>query len=118
MSVDTFWQNDNSEESSDQPNKEWVLQAICDLVGRGVRDDETAFNPDLLPRAKEIILTILNRENPSEDFDINNAMDCATNTTRGRCLEILFYYALRSARVADKKIGSHEGGVERCSACL
>lgn len=105
----SFWQESgDKEESFDRPNREWVLGAICDLLDIGVKTDETAFDPALLPKARSIINTILDKTKPDKDVKIQDAMSYALNTTRGRCLGVLFNFALRSARVADKEKGSHE----------
>jgi|GEM_PF-6852661 len=105
----TFWLETTDEEKSfDRPNREWVLGAICDLLDSGVKIDETAFDAVLLPKAKIIINTILDKTKPDKDVNIQDAMTYALNTTRGRCLGVLFNFSLRSARVADKEQGSHE----------
>jgi hypothetical protein len=104
-----FWNIENEkEESFDRPNKEWVLGAICDLLDGGIKTDETAFDPTLLPTAEKIIVVILEKTSSEKDIKIQDAMSYALNTTRGRCLGVLFQYALRSARIAHKEKGSHE----------
>src|SRR6185295_11424099 len=79
---------------------------IADTLHSGTQSDEHAYQPDLLPRAQQIIDALLEREPPHPELAYD-AMFQAINTTKGRVVEALFSHALRASRVSDNVEGNH-----------
>ncbi|MBZ5556154.1 MAG: hypothetical protein LAO77_02645 [Acidobacteriia bacterium] len=86
----------------------WSVSAISDFLTAGMRDDEHAFSPTLLPRAWSLIKLFLEKVEPTADADDQDPMTTAINTIKGRTLEAMFSYALRVCRLNDKDSGSHK----------
>jgi hypothetical protein len=96
-----FWQQ------SQDIYQHWVVSIIADCLQAGTKNDERAFNPDLLTRTQGIIKELLLRE-PGVASPADDAMFQAMNTSKGRIIEALYSQALRSARVSDQRNGSHQ----------
>jgi hypothetical protein len=98
-----FWQPKATEDSQN----DWIVSLVADCLHAGTSKDDRAYLPDLLPRTQALIAILLDNaraaENPSDD-----PMTQALNTPKGRAVEALFSQALRSCRVSDRVIGSHE----------
>jgi hypothetical protein len=97
---DSFWQQSTNE------YQHLVVMAIADTLRGGTQSDDHAYEPDLLPRAQNIIDTLLQHE-PPDTSPSDDAMFQALNTPKGRVVEALFSHALRAARVSDKIQGTH-----------
>jgi hypothetical protein len=106
---DSFWEKNGDKESASlKPTRGWMTSCISDLIRAGVQKDEWAFEPVYLPIAERIILRILEKEPSTAKGDERDALTEAINTPKGCCVEALFSYSLRRARLEDKKIGHHE----------
>ncbi len=95
-----FWEEQY--EKGKENYKSSIIRAISDLIKEGTRSDEHAFNPDLLPNAKKILLQLLDKT----ESDIGDSIDIVTsvlNSTRGHIYEALMNYSLRYARLYKKK---------------
>jgi hypothetical protein len=78
---------------------DWVVGAIGNLLSKGMKSDDQAFELSLLPIAKDI-LQILVKNLKHEDIRENN-LDYPTyslNSTGGKMLRSLLDYSLRRAR--------------------
>ena len=79
---------------------EWVVGAIGNLITEGCRSDTNAFDLELLPIAKEILIILVSNLKSIDNFKQTN-MDYPTyslNSTAGKTLRALFDYSLRLAR--------------------
>lgn len=106
---DEFWQQDKATSGPARraaPSR--ISSAISDLIRTGVHSDEWAFDEKLLPIAEKIVLRILQKEISTASGGDGDALNEAINTPRGRCVEALFSYSLRQARIADKRDGNHD----------
>jgi hypothetical protein len=82
----------------------WIINIMADLIQGGTRDDSWAFPEDYFLQAEEI-LDILITKLPVEykQESMKDAVTYALNTSYGRVIEAMILFALRKARVADKK---------------
>lgn len=99
-----FWQVD----AAADPQRDWVASAIADCLESGTKNDDHAFAPELFPRAQALIAILLRNATPAEQPSENDPMTQALNTPKGRTVEALFNYALRTCRVDDRTNGLHE----------
>lgn len=79
---------------------DWPVDAIANLLTRGMQDDNIDFDLQLLPRVKEILKILAYNLVKVEDFKKSN-MDYATyslNSTAGKVLRALLDYSLKRAR--------------------
>ena len=105
---DEFWSPENSEKRAHfVANRYWVVGIIGRLIEAGTKSDEHAFSPELLDRAKELLLTLMEKESGEEFKPDSDAVSIAINSPRGHCLEALINIALRSCRLAGKEGGGH-----------
>src|SRR3989338_5937695 len=105
---DNFWSEENIKERSNfVANRHWIVGAIGRLIEDGTKSDDHAFDKSLLPKAKEVLLILLERQE-GEEFKIDSdAVSIAINSPRGRCIEGLVNLTLRSCRLAHKENGNH-----------
>src|SRR5699024_2646412 len=87
-----FW------ERKDNTNyRDWMIIAIADLIESGTKDDVNAFEIELMDKAEELLLHILQRvENKSLNDD--RFVDFSLNSPKGRVISVLIVYCLRYAR--------------------
>lgn len=105
INKDPFWEDVKADETksySGNPMSGWIIPVISDLLRSGVSNDNRALDPDLMPMVKQILVTLLNRSESSAEGSESDAMTEAINTKKGHCLELLFSYALRKARLEEK----------------
>lgn len=103
-----FWSEESAKERSHFiANRNWIVGAIGRLIEDGTKSDEHAFNEELLPKAKQVLLVLLNRQEGSEFKNDSDAVFIAINSPRGRCIEGLVNLTLRSCRLAHKEHGNH-----------
>lgn len=105
---DHFWTEENSQERKHFiANRHWIVGAIAELIEGGIKSDDQAFDKSLLPKAKQILLILLDRQEGEEFKQDSDAVFVAINSPRGRCIEALINLSLRSCRIADKEHGEH-----------
>ena len=103
-----FWSPENAEQRLKfVANRFWVVGSIGRLIEVGAESDEHAFPPMLLGQAKELLLTLLEKESGKKFEPSSDAVFIAINSPRGHCLEALINLALRYCRLADKENGGH-----------
>ncbi len=83
-------------------NSGWVVSDIAHLIEDGVKIDEHAFDPVLIPIARDLLLTMLNEQKSEEFGHDRDAISTTINSPRGRCLEALINLTLRECRLADQ----------------
>ncbi|MCG9129517.1 hypothetical protein JT359_18160, partial [Candidatus Poribacteria bacterium] len=84
---------------------DWTIAAIAELLLVGIQNDESAFEPKLLPIAEDILL-ILSEKVKSDRSIIENTPITVLNSTPAKVYSAQINYALRFARVNDVKQGS------------
>ncbi len=96
---DDFWSEEYEEGSYNYRN--WIISTVTDLIKEGTQKDEHSFDPKFLPKAKKILLILLNntKSDLSESIDLVTAV---LNSTKGRIFSALINYSLRYARIYKK----------------
>jgi len=110
INEEKFWadiEEDKDKEYTGYPSSGWIVSSIADLLRSGVSNDNRAMNPELMIEVKQITEKLLNNIEASAVGSESDAMTEAINTQKGHCLELLFSYALRNARLEDKENQSH-----------
>ena len=85
--------------SSNENQKQWFVSEIASLIECGTREDSNAFNKTLLPRAKEILLKLLNNKYEEKGVTSDNLTSHVLNSTNGKVLHALIDYSLRYGRL-------------------
>ena len=85
--------------------KNWVIDAIADLIGEGVNNEETAFDPSLMERAEYILLT-LSEIAVTPATQTNDVITYTLNSSKGRIYTTLIKYSLRYSRL-NKQDNKH-----------
>ena len=80
-------------------NRNSVLNAICKLVEDGTRSDDHAFNPNLLPKAKQILVNILDNQPGTKFRPQCDAVIESLSSARGQCLQALINHSLYYCRI-------------------
>ena len=95
-----FW----SEKYEDGLNcRNWVLAAAADLISDGTQDDTHAFDAQLLPLAKSILLILVEKAEPSVFTPTDSSLD-ALSSDRGKVFSAMVNYALRFACLNDVEL--------------
>ena len=94
ISSEQFWTDHHETHYS---RSEWIF-AAAELIEAGTKDDEYAFDVQLLPLAEKILLVLAEKVElrPSTIQDLPTAV---VNSDRGRVFAAMVNYALRFARV-------------------
>jgi hypothetical protein len=95
-----FWAEAVIEDADLSPTRNWIPPLISEFLRAGTRDDEHAYNVELLPRTWPLIQTLLERSE-AEAEPRDDAMTQAINSPKGKAIEALFSHALRVCRLAD-----------------
>lgn len=104
-----FWLKDAAEQRGGMvASSRWIVGAISELIRAGTADDKTAFDPDMLPMARKIIVHILEKQEGEPFTEERDAVSIAINSPRGKCVEALINYALRLCRLTDKSDKGHD----------
>lgn len=103
-----FWTEESAKEKeSFVANRHWIVGEIGHLIEDGTKSDEHAFDKSLLPKAKDILFILLERQEGSEFKIDSDAMFVSINSPRGHCIEGLVNLSLRSCRLEHQDIGEH-----------
>lgn len=105
---ETFWSEESAKAKSNfVANRHWIVGAIGRLIEDGTKSEDHAFDKSLLPKTKEILLVLLDRQE-GEEFKLDSdAVSVAINSPRGRCLEGLINLSFRTCRLEQKEMGAH-----------
>ncbi len=98
---DSFWNEHTKEEADLTPTRDWIPTVIADFIKAGMQNDEKSFAPALLPQALELIAALLHRLPAEIEANSTDAVSQAINSPKGRAIEALVNYALRSSRLTD-----------------
>ena len=98
----SFWSPPKAEEKSNGmiPTRSWLTSLIAGLLEAGTKDDNTAYDPALLPYGWGLIKILL-REAETEPAELSNPMTHALNTEKGHIVGALYNHALRVCRVSQ-----------------
>ncbi|MFA4827919.1 MAG: hypothetical protein WC855_02020 [Thermodesulfovibrionales bacterium] len=106
--TETFWSEENAKAKSHSvANRHWIVGAIGRLIEDGTKSDDHAFDRSLLPKAKEILHVLLDRQEGEYFMLDSDAVSVAINSPRGRCIEGLINLTLRSCRLEHKELKVH-----------
>lgn len=92
---DEFW---NEEQAKGSRPRDWLISQTADLIEEGIRDDGHAFDAKLLPRAEEILLTLVKRTE-SELTQMGDLTTSVLNSEKGKIFSAMVNYSLRYARL-------------------
>jgi hypothetical protein len=96
-----FWGHLPEENLNLIPNRDWMISLIASFLEAGTKDDDTAYEPELLPQGWQIITSLLTRV-VAEKANLADPMTHALNTEKGRLLGAMFNHALRVCRLASQ----------------
>ena len=102
-----FWDEETLEDKDLTPTRDWIPPVIAEFLRAGTRADDHAFSPELLPKARELIVLLLAHTKSETMRDQSDPVHYAINSPRGKAVEALVNYALRTARLADNTSGAH-----------
>ena len=98
---DSFWEEQHKKEKRNYRSS--IIQAITDLTKEGMQSDGHAFNPALLPKAKKLLLQLLEKVK-SDLRDNTNIVTSALNSTKGHIYEALLKYSKRFAHLYKQSV--------------
>lgn len=103
ITTEEFWEETKGTERYNY--RDQTVGQIADLLKEGTQDDKHAFDPELLPAAEKLLLTLAKKTEshiePKAEED-NDFMNLALNSLRGRLLSAMVSYSLRYARLYGK----------------
>ena len=99
LSSEQFW-TEYSEEPFNYRN--WIISTTADLIVEGTRDDKRAFDPQLLPLTEKILMTLVEKAEPSIS-SLKDLRSGILNSVRGGVFLAMVHYALRYARINNLK---------------
>lgn len=103
-----FWESHNSDDNYSR----WFISSLLSFIEDGLRDDNPAFDADLLSIIKEILFTIL--ENDAHPvFDYSDLSMTVLNNSKGKIYMTLFQYSLRLARLEAKDNDRWESDIKK-----
>jgi hypothetical protein len=97
---DVFWDEKYEEGSWNYRN--WIISQIADLIKEGTKDDNHAFDAELLPHAEKILL-ILVENTESNLFEMDDLVTSVLNSSKGKIFSAMTNYSLRCARLFRKE---------------
>lgn len=97
-----FWEEDTGE--SDVSCRNHIIGQIADLIKSGTRDDNHAFNSELLPTAEKILL-ILAECAQSDLTESEDTMTAVLNSVKGEIFSAMVLYSLRYYRLHRNEDG-------------
>lgn len=101
IETEEFW-NESPRKEKDSYVQSWVISSIADLINEGIKDDEHTFNPDLLPKAERILLTLAERDR-SELPDAHDLVTSVLNSAKGKIFSAMVAYSLHYARLISEE---------------
>ena len=99
---DEFWDEKYEEESWNYRN--WIVSQIADLIKEGTKDDNHAFDAELLPHAEKILL-ILVEKTESDLSEMDDIITSVLNSSKGKIFSAMINYSRHYARLFRKEQG-------------
>ena len=103
-----FWESHNSDDNYSR----WFISSLLSFIEDGLRDDNHAFDANLLPIVKEILFNILENDTYPV-FDYSDLSMTVLNNSRGKIYMTLFQYSLRLARLEGKDKDRWESDIKK-----
>lgn len=103
-----FWASYNTDDNYNR----WFISNLLSFIEDGLRDDNHAFNPDELPKVKEILFNILENDTCSV-FDYSDLSMTVLNNSKGKIYMALFQYSLRLARIEGKDTDRWDSDIKK-----
>ncbi|SFL90277.1 hypothetical protein SAMN03159423_4300 [Bradyrhizobium sp. NFR13] len=98
-----FWLESTGDEQGGMiANRSWLTSLISRLLEAGTKNDATAYSPELLPQAWELIKVLLDRSE-AEPANLADPMMRALNNEKGHAVGAMYNHALRCCRLAQHK---------------
>ena len=101
LASDAFWSATPEENVNLIPTRSWMTSVIAGFLEAGTKDDQTAYDPALLPQGWELIRILLERAEEGKE-SAKDSMTYALNTEKGRVVGAMYNHALRVCRVAKQ----------------
>lgn len=95
-----FWEESYPENGYNYRN--WIISQIADLITDGTRNDQHAFDPELLSEAETILLLLAERAE-SNYHEIKDIVTSVLNSNKGKIFTAMINYSLRNARINKKE---------------
>lgn len=95
-----FWEERYLENSYNYRN--WIIAQIADLINDGTRNDQHAFDPEILSEAEAILFLLVERSE-SNHHEIHDIVTSVLNSNRGKIFTAMINYSLRNARINRKE---------------
>lgn len=102
-----LWKGDVAQEPTLSPTRDWIPPVISEFLTAGTRSDDKSYAPDLLRRTLPLIVILLSKSEAREEASEGDALNLAINTAKGKAVEALLDYALRSCRLSDNANKQH-----------
>lgn len=105
LSSERFW---DEQEETGLNYRDWVLSVVADLVTDGTKNDEYAFDVQLLYLAEEILLILVRKVESEGIVTAGHTVDLPLtffNSVKGKTFTAMIDYALRFARTNNIKQG-------------
>jgi hypothetical protein len=99
---DEFWNEKYGEGSWNYRN--WIVSQIADLIKEGTKDDNHAFDAELLPHAERILLLLVEKTE-SDLSEIDDIVTSVLNSSKGKIFSAMINYSLHCARLFRKEQG-------------
>lgn len=100
LSVDHFW---NVQYKVGFNFRNWIISTAADLIREGTKDDEHAFDIELLPHAEEILLLLVKKTEPNLFTPTDSTLN-VLSSNRGKVFSAMINYSLRFARINQENL--------------
>lgn len=99
---------------ADKNQKKWFVSEVAGLIECGTTKDDNAFDKTYLPKAKTILLKLLdNKYREIETETYNSLISHVLNSTNGKVLHSLIHYALRYGRLNSSQSVKWEDDIKK-----
>lgn len=103
LNDEEFWlQSVGDDQGPMIANRSWMTSVISRFLEAGTKNDATAYPPELLPQAWELIKVLLDRSEP-DAVNLDDPMMRALNNEKGHAVGAMYNHALRCCRVYQRE---------------
>ncbi len=85
--------------------RQWTLLTMADLIVEGTKNDDCAFDAQLLPIAEKILMVLVNKVEPRMPAPTDMSLH-SISSNRGKVFSAMLNYALRFASLNDLEQGN------------